>query len=62
MELIFKNKFKRNSINLIRWNIKLRDKINECILDFSKNMFNSSYYRKPLKNLWKDIHEKIFMN
>ena len=36
---------------------KLKEKINICIIDFSKNIFNSSYYRKPLKNLWKNIHE-----
>jgi mRNA-degrading endonuclease YafQ of YafQ-DinJ toxin-antitoxin module len=57
MELIFKNKFKRNSINLIRWNNKLKCRINNCILDFSKNIFNSSFYRKPLKNLWNNIYE-----
>ena len=57
MELIFKAKFKKNSQNLVRWNIKLKDKINNCIIDFSKNIFKSKYYRKPLKNLWKNIHE-----
>jgi hypothetical protein len=35
MELIFKSKFKKNSINLIRWNIKLKDKIENCVKDFS---------------------------
>lgn len=38
----------------------LKDKINNCILDFEKNLFLSKYYRKPLKN-WEfknyDIHE-----
>ena len=57
MELIFKSKFKKNSHSLVRWNIKLKEKIEMCIIDFSQNIFNSSYYRKPLRNLWKNIHE-----
>jgi len=57
MELIFKSKFKKNSLKLIRWNNKLKFKIEKCIIDFSKNIFRSIYYRKPLKNLWDNIHE-----
>jgi mRNA-degrading endonuclease YafQ of YafQ-DinJ toxin-antitoxin module len=57
MELIFKSKFKRNSQTLVRWNIKLKEKIENCIIDFSENILNSKFYRKPLKNLWKNIHE-----
>jgi len=57
MELIFKSKFKKNSQKLIRWNAKLKEKINECILDFANNLFSSKFYRKPLKNLWENIHE-----
>lgn len=57
MELIFKSKFKKNSQNLVRWNFKLKEKIEDCVIDFSQNLFKSIFYRKPLKNLWKNIHE-----
>ncbi len=57
MELIFKSKFKKNSQKLVRWNIKLKEKITFCINDFSSHVFHSKYYRKPLKNLWTNIHE-----
>ena len=42
---------------LLRWNFKLKEKIEKCIIDFSENLLNSIYYRKPLKNLWINIHE-----
>ena len=44
MELIFKSKFKKNSHNLIRWNIKLKEKRENCIIDFSKNIFSYLQY------------------
>ena len=43
MELIFKSKFKKNSQNLVRWNFKLKEKIEKCIIDFSENLLNSIY-------------------
>lgn len=57
MELIFKKLFKKNSLKLIRWNVKLKEKINLVIYDFSINLFKSVYYRKQLKNIWNNIHE-----
>lgn len=57
MELIFKKLFKKNSLKLIRWNVKLKEKINLVIYDFSINLFKSIYYRKQLKNIWNNIHE-----
>ncbi len=53
MELIFKSKFKKNSKKIVQSNKKLKGKI----ADFWYNVFYSKYYRKPLKNLWKNIHE-----
>jgi len=57
MELIFKSKFRKNSQKLVRWNAKLKEKIEYCIIDFWYKLFDSKYYRKPLKNLWTNIHE-----
>jgi len=57
MELKFKNLFKRNAKKLTSWKNKLKDKINIAIFDFSKKLFSSKFYRKPLKNVWKNIHE-----
>lgn len=57
MELVFKKLFKKNAVKLVRWNKKLESKINNAIFDFSKNLFDSDYYRKPIK-VWKEnIHE-----
>ncbi|MDD2871633.1 MAG: hypothetical protein PHS49_06630 [Candidatus Gracilibacteria bacterium] len=57
MELIFKKLFKKNSLKLIRGNVKLKEKINLVIYDFSINLFKSIYYRKQLKNIGNNIHE-----
>lgn len=57
MEIIFKKNFLKNSKKMIKANSKLQEKLNNCILDFKKHLFSSNYYRKPLKSIWKDIHE-----
>lgn len=57
MELKFKKLFKKNSQKLVLWRNKMKEKINEVIFDFAENLFNSKFYRKNLKNLWKNIHE-----
>lgn len=57
MELKFKNTFKKNVKKLVSWKKNLKNKVDEVILDFVKNLFLSKFYRKPLKNLWKNIHE-----
>lgn len=53
---IFKEEAKKFAQN----NPTLRIKIDNCIIDFSKNTFDSIYYRKPLKN-WEyknyNLHE-----
>jgi hypothetical protein len=53
---IFKEEINKFSQNM-PW---LKDKINNCIIDFTKNKFKSLYYRKPLKN-WEfkkyNLHE-----
>jgi hypothetical protein len=52
--------FKKEILNYSENYPALKEKINECILDFQENKFLSKYYRKPLKNgEFKnfDIHE-----
>ncbi len=52
--------FKKEVLNYVQNYPSLKDKIDDCILDFEENLFLSKYYRKPLKN-WEfnnfDIHE-----
>jgi len=57
MELKFKKLFKKNSKKLVEWKNNLKQKIEEVIFDFATKLFLSQFYRKPLKNLWKNIHE-----
>jgi len=52
--------FKKEVLNYTQNYPILKDKINDCILDFQDNKFLSKSYRKPLKNgEFKnfDIHE-----
>jgi hypothetical protein len=52
--------FKKEVLNHTQNYSSLKEKINDCILDFQENKFLSKYYRKPLKNgEFKsfDIHE-----
>ena len=57
MELRFKKLFQKNAHKLVRGNDKLKDKIDDMIIDFSKNLFHSPYYRKPLRNNGENIRE-----
>lgn len=57
MELKFKKLFQKNAQKLVMSNQKLRDKIDDMIIDFSKHLFASSYYRKSLKGIGNNIHE-----
>ncbi|MDD2916676.1 MAG: hypothetical protein PHH70_02435 [Candidatus Gracilibacteria bacterium] len=51
---IFKKEVKQHAQN----NKNLRNRIDECILDFKEHFLDSRYYRKPLKGYEKeDIHE-----
>ena len=42
--------FNKEVRNYIQNNSNLEEKIIDCIYDFQKNLFDSKYYRKPLKN------------
>jgi len=35
----------------------MQDKIDDVVYDFLENLFDSKYYRKPLKNVWPNTHE-----
>lgn len=48
MELIISKKFKKQAQKLVENKSSLRSKINECLIDFSKNAKKSKYYRKQL--------------
>lgn len=56
----FTKVFKKEVKNYVENYASLKNKIDECIIDFQENLFLSKYYRKPLKN-WTyknfDIHE-----
>lgn len=43
---------------MVEGNEKLKQKINQVLIDFSKNNRKSSYYRKPLKGNWYG-HEEL---
>lgn len=56
MKYILSKPFIKNARIRVESRPKLKDKIEDCILDFSENVFNSKYYRKRL--IWyTDIHE-----
>lgn len=57
MELIFSKRFKKQAQKLVENNQKLKQKINDCIADFSKYARDSKYYRKPLKGNWYGYEE-----
>ncbi|MCT4617674.1 MAG: hypothetical protein N4A38_05700 [Candidatus Gracilibacteria bacterium] len=55
MEFGYSNKFKKSAKKIGKSNLKYKLKINDCIKDFQKKLFNSKYYRKKLKN-YKNCH------
>ena len=57
MELKFKKLFQKNAKKLVQGNEKLQEKINHAIIDFATHLFDSQFYRKPLRGVGKDIHE-----
>ena len=48
MELIFSKKFKKQAKKLVENRNNFKEKINECIKDFSINFRKSKFYRKKL--------------
>ena len=56
MKYILSKPFIKNAKLRAQSRPKLKDKIEDCILDFLQNVFDSKYYRKKL--VWYiDIHE-----
>jgi len=49
MEIIFSKAFKKQAKTLVQNRKNLKEKINECIIDFSKKGRKSMFYRKKLK-------------
>ena len=53
MEVVVSRRFKKQAQKIVKNKPKLKQKINDCIIDFSKNLERSKYYRKKLKgNYW----------
>ncbi|PCI25620.1 hypothetical protein COB57_00135 [Candidatus Peregrinibacteria bacterium] len=57
MEIIFSKTFKKQAIKLIQNRKNLKEKINECIIDFAQNIRSSRFYRKRLKGNLKNFEE-----
>ncbi len=57
IDFIATKKFQKQAKKLIQANSKLKSKIDSCLIDFSKNLFLSKYYRKKLTGNKKDLHE-----
>ena len=56
MKYILAKPFIKNARIWIESRPRLKDKIENCVIDFSEKVFESKYYRKKI--LWyKDIHE-----
>lgn len=57
MEIIISRLFKKQSQKLVENKPNLKRKINDCIIDYSKNFKKSKFYRKPLKWNWIGFDE-----
>ena len=57
MELILSKRFKKQAQKLAKNNPKLKTKINNCLISFTKKGRNSKYYRKQLKDNWYGYEE-----
>jgi len=56
-QIIFSKTFKKEAQKLVQNKSNLKNKINECICDFSKNGRNAYCYRKKLKGNLRPLEE-----
>ena len=57
MEIIVSKSFKKQAKRIVKNKPKLKEKINDCIIDFAKNLKSSKYYRKKLKGNYYGYEE-----
>ena len=57
MEVVVSKNFKKQAKKIIKNKPKLKEKINHCIIDFSRNLKKSKYYRKKLKGNYYGYEE-----
>lgn len=57
MEIIFSKTFKKQAQKLVENRKNLKEKINDCIKDFSACGRQSPYYRKKLRGDWFGYEE-----
>lgn len=57
MELIFSKQFQKNAQKIAGSHKKKKEKINNCLLDFSRKGRTSNYYRKKLRGKWIGYEE-----
>jgi addiction module RelE/StbE family toxin len=57
MELIFTKQFQKNAKKIAETHKHKKEKINDCLLDFSRNGRTSKYYRKKLHGKWIGYEE-----
>ncbi len=57
MEIIFSRRFKKQAKKIIENRKNFKNKINECIIDFSTKIRKSKYYRKKMSGNWNGYEE-----
>ena len=58
MRFIYTDQFRKEVKKYAQNKPNLKERVDICIIDFEEKLFNSVYYRKPLKGFTKDdIHE-----
>lgn len=57
MEIIYSRRFKKQVKKLIENKKNLKNKVENCIIDFSENIRESRYYRKKMTGNWSRYEE-----